>query len=469
MAALRGRVVHGCLTKCCFKQAGIVSISTLSAASTWNGCVVQRSHIHTVRGSRSPFVRALLGGRDHGRSLLGSAMAMRQNSSQATAETGLLTSSTADITLSAPVPVPITEPSPVITQPITEQVSEAPVMAADVLQGAAELSLSELGLGSYTPVGLIQNLLEFMHVSVGLPWWGAIVAGTIIARCAVFPVIVKGQREAVKLNNVLPQMTKLTNHMNEAKQSGNSFEFSKAYSELMLFQKKHDVNPIRGFLVPLVQAPIFISFFVALRKMAYLPVPSLQTGGLWWFPDLTIADPFYILPVFVTGTMFAILELGAESGVDNPNLRAMKTVFRIMPFVILPMTINFPTAVFTYWLTSNVFTLGQVALLRHPAVRQKLRIPVRITHPPSALPPNEGFLASIKKGWKNAQLAQQLEDRERRIKGHLDIAAKGPLRQTFTHNPLQQSAPMSTTKSASPKNRPQQQSAKKRPWEDTIG
>lgn len=43
--------------------------------------------------------------------------------------------------------------------------------------------------------------------------------------------------------------------------------------------------------------------------MAYLPVPSLQTGGLWWFPDLTAADPFYILPIAVTGTMFAILEV----------------------------------------------------------------------------------------------------------------------------------------------------------------
>ncbi len=117
----------------------------------------------------------------------------------------------------------------------------------------------------------------------------------------------------------------------------------------------------------------------------------------------------------------------------------MKTVFRIMPFVILPMTINFPTvslshsclpqvfltvfvmgsyvfschavmvsivsfdlcvlqAVFTYWMTSNLFSLGQVALLKHPVVRQKLRIPERITHPASALPPNEGFIKTIKKG-----------------------------------------------------------------------
>lgn len=49
-------------------------------------------------------------------------------------------------------------------------------------------------------------------------------AGTVLARLAVFPVIVKGQREAAKLNNVLPEMTKLTNKMNEAKQSGNKFE-----------------------------------------------------------------------------------------------------------------------------------------------------------------------------------------------------------------------------------------------------
>ena len=46
--------------------------------------------------------------------------------------------------------------------------------AADVAQCAAEQSFAELGLGSYTPVGLIQNLLEFMHVDLGLPWWGAI-------------------------------------------------------------------------------------------------------------------------------------------------------------------------------------------------------------------------------------------------------------------------------------------------------
>ncbi|KAJ1137362.1 hypothetical protein NDU88_003773 [Pleurodeles waltl] len=348
-------------------------------------------------------------------------------------------------------------PSPLAT---SWPVDGAAPTVTDVLAPTSELTLAELGLGNGTPVGIVQNFLEFLHLEVGLPWWGAIVAGTIVARCLIFPVIVKGQREAAKLNNHMPEISRLTTLMNEAKQSGNKFEFSKAYSELSLYQKKHDVNPLRGFLVPLVQAPVFISFFVALRKMAYLPVPSLQTGGLWWFLDLTAADPLYILPICVTCSMWAILELGAESGVDNPNLRMMKTVFRVMPLIILPLTINFPTAIFTYWTTSNLFSLAQVGFLRIPAVRTKLRIPEKIKHDPSVLPQQEGFLKSLKKGWRNAQTAQRLEERERSIKQHLDRAAKGPLRQTFAQNPLQQREGASVEPS---KQKPKQ------PWRDTIG
>uniref|UniRef100_A0A8C6UIV9 OXA1L mitochondrial inner membrane protein n=1 Tax=Neogobius melanostomus TaxID=47308 RepID=A0A8C6UIV9_9GOBI len=416
--------------------------------------LLHKSHLHTAFECRSPVTKTLLGRRHNGKFLWVSAVAVRHNSTQMTVEAVSV----------APPDVNIPAAQAVLT-PLPEHVSaDAAPTALDVLQTVAtDSTLAELGLGANTPVGLVQNLLEFMHLDLGLPWWGAIVVGTVLARCVVFPVIVKGQREAAKMNNVMPEITKLTNIMNEAKQSGNKFSFAKAYSDLTLFQKKHDVNLLRGFLIPMVQAPIFMSFFIALRKMAYLPVPSMQTGGALWFPDLTIADPFYILPIVVTGTMFFILELAVESGIDNPNLKAMKTVFRVMPLIILPMTINFPTAVFTYWLTSNCFSLGQMALLKHPLVREKLRIPQRIQHPPSGLPEN-GFIESLKKGWKNAQLAQQLEERERRIKNHLDLAAKGPLRQTFTHNPLQQNSPVAATY---PKGNTS--TSKTKPWKDTLG
>ncbi|XP_014899685.1 mitochondrial inner membrane protein OXA1L [Poecilia latipinna] len=485
MAAFRSGVTPSCLARCFLRQTGKPSRGSPVLPSIQNQLLLQTSSLHTLFGCSSPFSRSQISRRHRGKFVWVSAVAVRQNSSQIQP----VDVSTSAAVLQSSAPSLPADPAPALTQTASQQIpaegvsaaasvadssaslpadalpvlaqqaADAAPVAADILQAvAAEPRLAELGLAAHTPVGLIQSLLEFIHMDLGLPWWGAIVVGTVLARVAVFPVIVKGQREAAKLNNVLPEMTKLTDKMNEAKQSGNKYEFAKAYSDLNLFQKKHDVNPLRGFLVPLVQAPVFISFFIALRKMAYLPVPSLQTGGVLWFTDLSAADPFYILPFAVTGTMFFILELGAESGIDNPNLRTMKTVFRIMPLIILPLTINFPTAVFTYWLTSNCFSLGQVALLRHPAVRRRFNIPERVKHPTAALPQSDGLIESMKKGWKNAQLAHQMEERERRIKNHLDIAAKGPLRQTFTHNPLQQ-----TPQAA------KQQEIKAKPWKDTIG
>ncbi|XP_020863879.1 mitochondrial inner membrane protein OXA1L isoform X1 [Phascolarctos cinereus] len=356
--------------------------------------------------------------------------------------------------------------SPILpTTPSPTSVTEvAPGGAADVVQAAAEQSLSDLGLGGYTPVGLVQNLLEFVHVDLGLPWWGAIVTCTVVARFLIFPLIVKGQQEAVKINNHMPEIHKFTTRMNEAKLSGDKFEFSRAFSDLQLYQKKHGVNPVRGFIIPLAQAPVFISFFIALREMAYHPVPSMQSGGLWWFQDLTAADPIYALPLLVTASMWAILELGAETGVNNPNLRMMKTVFRVLPVVVLPFTIHFPTAVFIYWFSSNLFSLAQVGFLQIPAVRTWLCIPKRIIHEPSQLPTQEGLIKSLKTGWKNAQTAHQLKEREHRMRDHLQLAARGPLRQTFTHNPLlqpegKQSSPITT--SSKPKSQ--------KPWRDTLG
>lgn len=90
-------------------------------------------------------------------------------------------------------PVDLAPVDPVLTQPAAEQLA-----AADVLQAAAgaELSLVELGLGAFTPVGLIQNLLEFVHLELGLPWWGAIVAGEAPAGGAVAnTVYTDGTRE----------------------------------------------------------------------------------------------------------------------------------------------------------------------------------------------------------------------------------------------------------------------------------
>ncbi|XP_069735298.1 mitochondrial inner membrane protein OXA1L isoform X2 [Phaenicophaeus curvirostris] len=322
----------------------------------------------------------------------------------------------------------------------------------------AEVRLEDLGLGAFTPVGLVQNFLQFLHLDVGLPWWGAIAVGTLGARAALLPLLVRGQREAARLATHLPHIQQLSQRLAEARRSADQFQVARAYSELAAYQKRHDVNPLRGFLVPLVQTPLFLSFFLALRAMATTPVPGLRTGGVAWFPDLTAPDPFYALPVLVTASTWLVLELGAETGVSSPGSGAVRQVLRLLPLLFLPFILHFPTAIFTYWLTSNAFSLAQTGLLRVPALRTRLGIPQpgpTATPSPTATPAArpKGLLARLRHEWGEAQSLQRSEDREWRRRHHLELAAKGPLRQTFRRPPAPRPPP----------------EPPKRPWKETLG
>ena len=60
---------------------------------------------------------------------------------------------------------------------------------------------------------------------------------------------------------------------------------------------KHQINPVKNVLPGMIQMPIFISMFLGLRKMANLPVPSMETGGILWFENLTMMDPLHVTSV----------------------------------------------------------------------------------------------------------------------------------------------------------------------------
>uniref|UniRef100_A0A8C4RCK0 OXA1L mitochondrial inner membrane protein n=1 Tax=Eptatretus burgeri TaxID=7764 RepID=A0A8C4RCK0_EPTBU len=335
-------------------------------------------------------------------------------------------------TVAAAIPLPPAENPVAVTEPLNVGIT------ADVSQIApplCELRLGDLGLGGYSPVGVVQNLFEMFHINAGLPWWGAIIAGTMLLRIIVFPMIVKGQRETVKLTNVMPQMTLLQEQLKESKKSGNMFEYSKAQKDLITFMKKHDVNPFRGFLVPMVQVPVFLSTFIALRRMAELPVPSLSTGGCWWFQNLAATDPYYILPVVTAVSMMAVLEMAIKQGTMHNQYVVMTQIFRVLPFLMIPFFSSFPTAIFMYWITSNCISILQVGLLNVPAVRHTLKIPEKIAIPKNK-PPQQGFLKSLRKGWEDAKDAYAVQERERHYDDHLEKAAKAPLRQTWVQNPL---------------------------------
>lgn len=202
--------------------------------------------------------------------------------------------------------------------------------------------LKAMGLVHFTPVGGLETVLEAVHISTGLPWWATIAATTVMIRTALVPFIVKLQGNTARLHNVKPQLERLTENMKLAKETNDTAALARFSAQTQELFAKNDCNPLKSLVLPLLQAPVMISFYLALRDMANLPVPQFKEGGIGWFTDLTIADPTYVLPVASSLGFLAIMELGSEAGgVAQP--KAMKNVMRVMAVAMVPLTMNFPS------------------------------------------------------------------------------------------------------------------------------
>ncbi|CAO3573158.1 unnamed protein product [Mortierella alpina] len=269
--------------------------------------------------------------------------------------------------------------------------------------------LKAMGLVHFTPVGALETVLEAVHISTGLPWWATIAATTVMIRTALVPFIVKLQGNTARLHNVKPQLERLTENMKLAKETNDTAALARFSAQTQELFAKNDCNPLKSLVLPLLQAPVMISFYLALRDMANLPVPQFKEGGIAWFTDLTIADPTYVLPVASSLGFLAIMELGSEAGgVAQP--KAMKNVMRVMAVAMVPLTMNFPSAIFVYWLSSNMFTAGQILFFKAPAVRRFFNIPQLLNHPKPKVPVKQaGFMESFKASYEGGLAAKQKE------------------------------------------------------------
>ncbi|XP_063367850.1 mitochondrial inner membrane protein OXA1L-like [Cydia amplana] len=325
----------------------------------------------------------------------------------------------------------IPEPPPV------PQIPDGLAETVQSLAANGEPTFASLGLGGWTPVGMVQQCLEYVHVSLDIPWWGAILIGTIVVRVAMFPLVIMAQRNTAVMNNNLPEIQLLQVKMTQARQSGNQLEAARYAQEMMMFMKEKGLNPLKNMLVPLAQAPFFISFFMGLRGMANCPVESMTYGGLAWFMDLTVPDQYFLLPLITSATLWATIELGVDGGrLEASNMVMMRYFLRAIPIVMIPFTINFPGAILVYWCSSNFISLIQVGVLKVPAVREYLKIPKLVKHTPEALPiKKKGFVEGAKDSWTNMKISKELAERQRVDELIFTKAGKGPLQKTYKYDP----------------------------------
>ncbi|KAG7342397.1 60Kd inner membrane domain containing protein [Nitzschia inconspicua] len=219
------------------------------------------------------------------------------------------------------------------------------------------------------------NSVNFLHDVTGIGYAGSIVAATCIVRLCILPLAIRGQRAASRMAHLQPELQMMKQRY-EALGTPTQAE-TRAFTEQMqsLF-KRYDVKPFSSIAVPFVQAPIFIGMFFGMRKMPELFPEQMSTGGLFWFTDLTIPDPTYILPLACGISFFATIEAGKDQMLDsNPDYGpAIVNAFRAMSLVMVPVITTFPSAMLCYWVPNNFITLIQSVALRNDFVKKQLGI-----------------------------------------------------------------------------------------------
>ncbi|KAK9810108.1 hypothetical protein WJX72_005000 [[Myrmecia] bisecta] len=226
----------------------------------------------------------------------------------------------------------------------------------------------------------IQQLLTAAHLSTGTDWWQSIVLATFFVRLVTCPMAIMAVKNTYRMSAARPEMEQLAEWFKkESMSEGNVPRAREEYQQRMAgIWSKYNCNPLKSLASIAVQAPVFIGFFSALRAMAAHKVPSMTEGGMLWFSDLTLADPYYALPIISSLVFLTTIELGAADGMQGQDpkvMTRMKNFMRALAVIMVPLTASMPQSVFCYWITSNAFSLLQSIVLKVPAVKQALGLP----------------------------------------------------------------------------------------------
>lgn len=164
--------------------------------------------------------------------------------------------------------------------------------------------LKDIGLDyGWGPSAFIEYVLEHIHIYTGLPWWASIAATGLLVRAALFKPTMSASDTSAKISNLKPISTPLRAKMMYYAREGNNQEMLKARAELQELHDLHGVKSWKAF-VPMLQIPIGYGCFRVVRGMAALPVPALAMEQIGWLKDLTVSDPYFILPTFAAACLF---------------------------------------------------------------------------------------------------------------------------------------------------------------------
>lgn len=238
----------------------------------------------------------------------------------------------------------------------------------------------------------IQNILEyivvFLYKNVIANYGIVIILLTIVVRLVLIPLTISQTKSMAKMQKLQPELKEIQKKYKDDKQ--------KLQQETMEFYKKNNVNPLAGCLPLLLQMPVFFALFQALRNPSeivtnilgtftidgvasgiktglagFLPAAEFITGAanpnynfLWM--NLNERDPYYILVILMVATMF----LTTKMTTSDPKQAKM---MYIMPVVFGFISFQFPSGILIYWVTSNIWSVGQQWIVNKIVTKGKIK------------------------------------------------------------------------------------------------
>ena len=207
-------------------------------------------------------------------------------------------------------------------------------------------------------------LLERLHSDVGLTWGWSIIGVTVIVRILLVPVVVRQIHSMQNLQRHAPEM--------KAIQARHKGDRQKMNEELMKFYKENNINPASSCLPILFQIPIFFALFFVLRDFreeVYDKYPESSLEWLRFVPDITsgIVDHWsgYVLLV-----VYVVSQVASTFFMSGTMEKTQRIIFMVLPVVFVPFIINppgstiFPVGLLMYWMTTNLWTVGQGLMTR---------------------------------------------------------------------------------------------------------
>ncbi len=213
-------------------------------------------------------------------------------------------------------------------------------------------------------IDVFDTVIVFFHDSVGLGWGASIIALTVTVRAVLLPLAFKQFHSMQALQRHAPELKLLQERYKNDRQ--------RQQQEVMKFYKENKVNPFGSCLPLLAQMPVFLALFYMLGDDLRIEICGQSakacdevasgSASFLFIPDLTNKATGIVLAVLLV--LYVGSQLISSILMAVTADRQQRMIFIALPFLFVPFIFSFPAGLLVYWITTNLWTVGQQYTIR---------------------------------------------------------------------------------------------------------